>query len=428
MNFDPPGSDFAPRVPKRLLAVIYASHRALSSDKIDFVLAFVAPLCEHAFVPKKPGTRVGETRGAPDRPISLKALAAHLSLSPSTLSVVLNHSPGADAISQETKDRIIAAARKFNYRPNFLARSLRAQRSYIIGVMVPELSDGYSSLVASGIEETLMQRGYMYLATTHRHSDRQIELLPRLLWERRVEGLIVVDTPYPISAPLPVVSVSGHRNDDSITNIVLNHAVAAHLGIGHLLSLGHRHIAVLKGQAFTSDTEIRWLAIEQAARELGVPIDPRLVVQLEGDSPSPEPGYTAAQKLMKRGAAFTAVFAFNDISAFGAIRAFQERGLAVPRAVSVVGFDDIWGAAYHIPALTTIRQPLRRMGSLAAETILERIESRQSTQGAGPGGSTLQVEPELVIRESTGPAPDRPLRPRPEADLVASASESRAAR
>jgi len=267
--------------------------------------------------------------------------------------------------------------------------------------MVPELSEGYSSLVVAGIEETLMERGYMYLATSHRHVARQVELLPRLLWERNVEGLIIVDTPYQLNVPLPIVSVSGHRTDEGVTNVVLDHDRAAELAIGHLFSLGHRRVAVMKGQQFSSDTEIRWQSIEGAARARGIPVDPALVVQLQEDSPSPETGYHAAHALLDRGVKFTAVFAFNDISAFGAIRAFQERGLPVPQAVSVVGFDDIWGAAFHIPSLTTVRQPLRRMGALAAETILDRIQ-RQDVDGFD---RTIEVSPELVVRESTAPAP-----------------------
>jgi len=333
-------------------------------------------------------------------------LAASLSLSPTTVSLVLNNSRGADSIPQATKDRVTAAAKQFNYRPDFTARLLRAKRSYSVGVMVPELSEGYASLVVAGIEETLMRRGYMYLATSHRHSARQLEVLPRLLWERSVEGLILVDTPSKLTVPLPVVAVSGHSQDDGVTNVILNHDLAAELGIRHLVQLGHRRIAVMKGQAFSSDTEIRWQAIERAARESGVPIDPRLVVQLHGDSPSPSTGYAAARALMKRRVEFTALFAFNDVSAFGAIRAFQESGLTVPQSVSVVGFDDIWGAAFHIPALTTIRQPLRRMGALAAETLLERIAEK----GAVDYPRTLCVEPELVVRESTAAVPAKPVR------------------
>ena len=334
------------------------------------------------------------------RPTTLKELAAHLKLSPTTLSLVLNASPSSESIPQYTQDRIFAAAVEFNYRPNFMARSLRAKRSYAIGVMVPELSDGYSSLVLAGIEDRLMDEGYIPLATSHRHSKHHLELLPCLLSQRCVEGLIVVDTPYQLKTLLPIVSVSGHRNDPGVTNIVLNHDRAAELALLHLQANDHRRIAGIKGQSFSSDTESRWLSTRKIARALGLTVDPACVVQLDGDSPSPETGYRATQQLLARGSKFTALFAFNDVSAFGAVRALQEHGLSVPRDVSVIGFDDIWGAAYHIPALTTIRQPLRAMGILAAETILARI--REGESASAP--AQLAVEPELIVRESTGRA------------------------
>ena len=331
------------------------------------------------------------------RPVSLKDLATHVGLSPTTLSLVLNDSPGAQAIPQETKDRIFAAARVLNYRPNFLARSLRSRRTYAIGVLIPELSDGYSALVLSGIEEFLIKAGYMYLVTSHRHKPKLIERYPTLLYERSVEGLIAVDTPYDQQLPLPVVSVSGHKQVQGVTNIALNHDTAAVLALQHLLELGHRDIAFLKGQQFSSDTEIRWEAIRNAARRLGVSTRAGRVAQLEGDSPTPEVGYRAAMKLLKSGEEFSALFAFNDISAMGAIRALHVAGRRVPEDVSVVGFDDINGAAFQNPALTTIRQPLWRMGMLAAETLLHRV--KEGNRDGQP--EAIVVEPELVVREST---------------------------
>jgi LacI family transcriptional regulator len=374
-------------------------------------------VCEDPSVARRSEKPSGAAGDGHKRPVSLKDLAAHLGLSPGTISLVLNESLGSELIPQETKDRVFAAARHLDYRPNFLARSLRSKRSYAIGVMVPELSDGYSALVVAGIGEGLLDKGYMYLATSHEHSVRQIDLLSRRLWERCVEGLIVVDTPQEIKVPLPVVSVSGHGSFEGVTNLVLNHDLAADLGIGHLKALGHRRIAVVKGQAFSSDTDTRWDAIERAARLQGVPIDPALVVQLEGNSPSPETGYLAARQLMERNAPFTALFAFNDVSAFGAIRALQERGLSVPEAVSVIGFDDVREAAFHIPALTTIRQPLRGMGLQAATTLLERIAQRDAPDYP----RVIEVSPELIVRESTGPAPF-------EAQMVGAAKDNRAAK
>ena len=338
-----------------------------------------------------------------NRGISLKQLAAHLGLSPTSLSLVLNDAPAASAIPQETKDRIFEAARAFNYRPNYFARSLRAQRSFTFGVIVPELSDGYSAMVLSGVEAVLSKEGFFYLTASHLHRDDLLEHHPKMLLERQVEGIIAVDTPVRFQTTLPVVSVSGHDQLKGVTNVVLNHQHAAELGVGHLFTLGHRRIAFIKGQDFSSDTEVRWKTLTQAAERRGIKIDPALVAQLEGDIPSPEIGYIAAQKLLARKKSFTALFAFNDVSAIGAIRALQEAGLRVPKDVSVMGFDDIYAAAFHNPALTTIRQPLFEMGGLAAQTLLEKLAKDQETDGTDEIPGTLTVEPKLIVRQSTAP-------------------------
>ena len=331
------------------------------------------------------------------KPISLKELAARLDLSPATLSVVLNGSAVAETIPQQTKNRIFEAAKRFNYRPNYIARSLRAQRTFTVGVVVPELSDGYSAMVLSGVEDHLLGEGYFYFVASHRHRPELIERCPQFFLERCVEGMIAVDTPQRRPSPLPVVSVSGHDEIQGVTNIALNHERAARLALEHLIENGHRRIAVIKGQDFSSDTDERWSAIRDAAKRLKAPIHHALVAQLEGDKPSPETGYVATQKLLLTGEPFTALFAFNDISAIGAIRALREAGLRTPEDVSVIGFDDVHAAAFHNPALTTIRQPLYQMGKLAAEHLLRRIAD-------GPQASypeLVTVEPELVIRQST---------------------------
>ena len=326
-------------------------------------------------------------------------LAEHLGLSPATISVVLNGSPVADSIPAETKERVFAAARQFNYRPNLVARSLRTQRSFMIGVMVPEVSEGYAAAVMGGIEEQLLQEGYFYLVASHRHKADLIAEYPRMLQSRSVEGLIAVDTPWTQDVPIPVVTISGRGKAAGVTNIVLDHDRAAQLALEHLFHLGHRRIAFIKGQSFSSDTEGRWNSIIKAARQLELAIEPSLVAQLEGDSPSPELGYEVTHRLLANDEGFTALFAFNDISAIGAVRALRESGRRVPEDVSVVGFDDIQSAAFQNPGLTTVRQPLRSMGRLAAETVLRRIANPTS-----PGVSRrVTVEPELVVRESTAP-------------------------
>jgi DNA-binding LacI/PurR family transcriptional regulator len=328
-------------------------------------------------------------------PVTIRSLAKRLKLSPAAVSMVLNSTPKAARFPEKTRKRILAAAAKYDYRPNFVARSLRKQQTFTVGVLVPEVSEGYAALVLAGIEDYLLQAGYFYFVVSHRHKTHLLEQYPRLFMERLVEGIIAVDTTeLPFIPNVPIAVVSGHRRLPGITNVVLDHRRAAVLALEHLLQLGHRRIAFIKGQPFSSDTETRWSSIRDAARKLGLAIDPDLVTQLQVDSPTPEPGYDVTKSLLAKHRHFTAMFAFNDISAIGAIRALLDSGVRVPSDVSVIGFDDIQNAAFQNPRLTTIRQPLRRMGELAAETLLKRIRGAEYPK-------IIAVEPELIVREST---------------------------
>lgn len=332
--------------------------------------------------------------------VSLKDLAAELKLSPTTVSLVLNSAPTANSIPQETQDRIFDAARRLNYRPNYIARSLRAQRTHTIGVLIPELSGGYASMVLSGVEEKLLERDFYYFIGSHRHQEEFIERYSRFFIERCVEGILAIDTPQNHQTFLPVVSVSGHDKTKGVTNIVLNHESAALMAVEHLKSLGHTKIAVIKGQEFSSDTEIRCQSILDAAAKLDLKIEEELISQLVGNDPSPETGYNAAKKLLDSGKEFTAILSFNDISAIGAIRALKEAGLEVPEDVSVIGFDDVSEAKFHNPSLTTIRQPLKKMGSLGVEYLLEKIHHNVDENIF----RDVTVEPELIVRQSTAQA------------------------
>jgi len=335
-----------------------------------------------------------------EKPVSLKILADYLGLCPATVSLVLNNVPGR-SIPQETRDRVRAAAHKFNYQPSLLARSLRKQRTFTIGVLVPELSDGYHTMVMSGIGDHLMQEGYFYFSAHHRHKQDLVEEYPRLLVGRGAEGIIAIDTALEHELPVPVVAVAGHRKISGVTNVVLDHRRAAELALRHLHQLGHRHIAFMRGQPFSSDSDHRWRSIVVVARELGIEIRPELTIQLEKDLTSPELGYPVVQQLLQLKRRFTALISFNDIAAIGAIRALRDANLRVPDDISVVGFDDIKAAAYHNPSLTTIRQPLHDMGQSAARILLQRI------QGFKDYPKECAVPPELIIRESTAPASGR---------------------
>jgi DNA-binding LacI/PurR family transcriptional regulator len=326
--------------------------------------------------------------------VTLKSVAECVGLTASTVSAVLNNSSASQSVPERTKKRILAAARDLNYRPNFFARLLRVKRTYTIGVLLAEIGDAYGSVVISGMERYLREQNFFFLTVTHRHDKKLLATYSAMLLERGVEGFITVDTSLTEQLTLPTVAVAGHRRIKGVTNIVLDHRRAAWLALTHLVDLGHKKIAFMKGSAVSADSDTRWNAICEVATELGIPVRPELIVQLEGDDPTPDLGYPFARQLLARKQPFTALVAYNDISAIGSIRAFLEAGLRVPD-VSVVGFDDIQNSAYISPPLTTVRQPMRKMGAIAARTLLDQIEGRMKYV------PEITIEPELVVRKST---------------------------
>ena len=342
--------------------------------------------------------------------VNLRMLAEHLSLSQTTVSLVLNDSPSAKSIPQETRSRVTEAAERLNYRPNYFARSLRQSRSMSVGVLAPDLSEGYFTSVMSGIVQELTAARYFYFTACHDWKRDLIEKYPRMLVERSVDGFLLLNTPADhIAVPVPVVAISAHCPAAGVTNIVLDHHLAVEQALSHVHALGHRRIAFMRGPRAIPDSEFRWEAIQQVAHEINLKIDPALVIRIDAAGWSmkdglhpmaPEIGYKPMQALLERTREFTAVFCFNDIAAIGAIRALKDAGLRVPDDVSVVGFDDIQSAAYSTPSLTTVRQPLREMGKRGAQILLDRIANRESKYP-----SEIVMATELVVRESTGPAP-----------------------
>jgi LacI family transcriptional regulator len=341
-------------------------------------------------------------------------LAEHLELSQTTVSLVLNNSPSAKSIPQETRDRVTEAAERLNYRPNYFARSLRQSRSMSVGVLAPDLSEGYFTRVMSGVVEELTGAHYFFFTACHDWNRELIDKYPQMLVQRAVDGLLLLNTPADhVEVSVPVVAISAHSSAENVTNIVLDHHRAVEQALTHLYSLGHRRIAFMRGPRAIPDSEFRWESIQQVAQDMTLKIDANLVIRIDsagwsmkdGYHPmAPEIGFRPMQALLEKTRDFTAIFCFNDIAAIGAIRALKDAGLSVPGDVSVVGFDDIQSAAYSTPSLTTVRQPLLEMGKRGAQILLERISDREKTFSA-----EIVMAPELVIRESTGPAPVKSL-------------------
>ncbi len=351
------------------------------------------------------------TRGKNSTPpghVNLRMLAEHLELSQTTVSLVLNNSPSAKSIPEETRKRVIEAAERLNYRPNYFARSLRQSRSMSVGVLAPDLSEGYFTRVMSGVVQELTTAHYFFFTACHDWNRELIERYPRMLVERAVDGFLLLNTSADkIEVPVPVVAISAHSRVENVTNIVLDHHAAVEQALKHLFDLGHRRIAFMRGPEAIPDSAFRWNAIQEVASELGLRIDPEYEIDIDASGWSmkagyhpmaPEIGFKPIQALLKKNRDFTAVFCFNDIAAIGAIRALKDANLSVPGDVSVVGFDDILSAEYATPSLTTVRQPLLEMGKQGAKMLLERIANREQDYPA-----EITMAPEFVVRESTGP-------------------------
>jgi LacI family transcriptional regulator len=345
----------------------------------------------------------------PSGHVNLRMLAEHLGLSQTTVSLVLNNSRSAKSIPQETRNRVIEAANRLNYRPNYFARSLRQSRSMSVGVLAPDLSEGYFTRVMSGVAQELTAAHYFYFTACHDWNRELIEKYLRMLVERAVDGFLLLNTAVDeLAAPVPMVAISAHSAAENVTNIVLDHHLAVEQALTHLHALGHRRIAIIRGPRAIPDSEFRWESIQQVAKEMGLKLDPALTIRIDaaawsmkaGQHPmAPEIGYKPMAALLEKTRDFTAVFCFNDIAAIGVIRALNDVGLTVPGDVSVLGFDDILSAAYATPSLTTVCQPLTEMGRRGAQVLLERIADREKDFPR-----EIVMRPELVVRESTGPA------------------------
>lgn len=335
-----------------------------------------------------------QRRPEPPARVTLKVLAERLGLSPSTISFVLNDSPGR-SIPAATRERIWKAAEELNYQPSVIARTLRGQKMQTIGILLPELGEGYHTRVIAGVGDFLTEHEYLYFTVQHRHDAKLVETYPRLLQARGADGLLAVDTLLSHKPSLPTVAIAGHADVAGVPGVMLDHELAAQLSIEYLYRLGHRKMVFIKGQSFSTDSELRWQATQKFAERFGIAVEARRTIELTIDSTSPSITYTPMCELLRRDRDFTAVVCFNDISAMGAIRALYDSGLQVPHDVSVLGFDDIQSASFHVPSITTIRQPLHEMGRFGAEALLKSLSGEALPE-------LLRVEPELVIRESTG--------------------------
>jgi LacI family transcriptional regulator len=343
--------------------------------------------------------------------VTIRDVAERSGFSSATVSIVLNNAPLARYIPDTTKGRIQRAASQLGYRPNLFARSLRSRRSHTVGVMVSDMTDPYCTLVLRGMENTLYQSSFLPILTDVHNERSRFERYLEMLLDRRVEGLVVLANWLFLDinvladvekSRIPTAIVGCELKSDNISSVIVDNHQGARAAFEHLHSLGHRKIAFIRGPRQLSDTEPRWRGVRTLAREHSLTLDPRLIVDLpESRDPfsSFEDGFKLTQELLHRRRPFTALMAFDDMTAFGAIRALAKAGVHVPEQCSVIGFDDVAPAALYSPALTTIRQPMEAMGAAAATIVVETINALLEKKTVR--AIHRKVMPDLIVREST---------------------------
>ena len=343
--------------------------------------------------------------------VTIRDVAKESGFSSTTVSIVLNNAPLARYIPAVTKKRIERAAQKLGYRPNQFARSLRSKRSHTVGVMVFDMTDPFCTLILRGIQNTLYQSSYLPILTDVHNERGRFERYLEMLLDRRIEGLIVVANWLFLDinlladlekSSIPSAMIGCELKNDSISSVIVDNEVGGYLALEHLHALGHRKIAFIRGPKALTDSSPRWRGIRSCAKQYGLELDARLVMDLpESRDPvsSFEWGYKLTEDLVRQKRPFTALLAFDDMSAFGAIRALNKAGIRVPEQCSVIGFDDVSTSAIYSPSLTTVRQPMEAMGTSAVGIVMDGINAVLEKREYCP--SHRKVAPELVVREST---------------------------
>src|SRR6202051_5184221 len=310
------------------------------------------PTRNSASAKSRRGSQVPRTRSHPAG-VTIRDVAERSGFSSATVSIVLNNAPLARYIPDTTKGRIQRAASHLGYRPNLFARSLRGRRSQTVGVMVFDMTDPYCTLVLRGIENTLYQSSFLPILTDVHNERSRFERYLEMLLDRRIEGLVVLANWLFLDinlladlekSSIPTALIDCELKGDAMSSVIVDNELGGYVALEHLHSLGHRKIAFIRGPKTLADSVPRWRGVRNCAKSFGLELDSRLIVDLP-DSRDPLSSFEAGQKLtetlIKQKRPFTALLAFDDMTAFGAIRALTQAGLRVPEQCSVPGFGDV---------------------------------------------------------------------------------------
>jgi len=341
------------------------------------------------------------TNSAPSRPATLRKVAAMAGVHPATASRALNPETRG-LVNDETAQRVLEAAAALGYRPNSIARGLKTNRSYTVGVLVPDLRNPLFPPIARGIEERLEPAGYTSLLANTDNDPEREQLSFSALGARRVDGYITATARrhHPLLHEIaaggpPVVLVNRATDDNSLPSVVADDQDGMHQAVEHLVALGHRRIAHLCGSLELSTGVERLKGFVDAMTAHGLEADAELTPV--ADAYTEVEGARVTRELLAARRDVTAIVAGNDLLALGCIDALREAGLDCPRDVSVAGFNDMDWVDRLSPPLTTVHVPHHRLGAEAAGLLLERLAG----DDAAPRHVVLPCH--LVVRGSTAP-------------------------
>jgi DNA-binding LacI/PurR family transcriptional regulator len=350
-------------------------------------------------------------QGARKGSVTIRDVARESGFAASTVSIVLNNAPLARYIPPASKARIQKAAKSLGYHPNIFAKSLRSKRNHTVGVILFDITDPYCTLILRGIEKSLYEESYLpILADAHNERGRFERYLEMML-ERRVEGLLVLANWLYLDINLladlergkvPTVIIGRELESDATSSVTVDDEGGAYSAVAHLYSLGHRRIAFVRGPKALSSSKARWRGVQRFARDLRLELDPKLIVDLPDQvnlTAGADDAFRLTEELLKHKKSFTALMAYDDMTAFGALRALAKAGIRVPEECSIIGFDDVNPSHLMVPALTTVRQPMEAMGASAVSILIAGISAAAENRGGAAVHRKLPAE--LVIREST---------------------------
>jgi len=337
----------------------------------------------------------------PKKAVTRNEVAQLAGVSPATVSYVVNNGPRP--VAPATRQRVLQAIEQLGYQPNALARNLRLQRTSTLGLILPDTHNPYFAEVARGVEQIAFERGYTVMLC---HSDYSLERelhYVHVLYAERAAGVIW----FPATADsepalrladygVPLVILDRVAPGTQAPCVLADNFRGGFLAAQHLLELGHTRIGCIARPLALHHSQERIRGFQAALRQAGLPPDDAPIVK---GGYRLEDGRAAAFQLLELSPPPSAIFAYNDLMAIGALRAAHERGWHVPRELSIVGFDDIPQAAFTCPALTTVRQPKLDMGRRGAQLLLDLVEEQLSSAQA-----EVPLQVQLVIRESTAPA------------------------